>query len=142
MDRPVRAARLAELAGAVEGIDDPHPVTAEPPRVLEPLLGQDRVVGPDSRQLVGEEALARRVTPVHHLPGVGAPLDQVLAHGDEAAAGLVGQSGGELGVGLHGDLRHAVGDATSECLLRGPPCAKHSGDAKHSDGSGQPARRL
>ena len=44
--RPVGAAGLAELAGAVERIDDPDPPAVEAPGVLEPFLGQHGVVGP------------------------------------------------------------------------------------------------
>ena len=45
VDGPVVPARFAELAGAVERVDDPDPVGVEPARVLESLLGQHGVVG-------------------------------------------------------------------------------------------------
>ena len=41
---PVVAAVLAELVGAVERVDDPHPVGVEAARVLDALLGQHGVV--------------------------------------------------------------------------------------------------
>ena len=42
---PVDRGGLAELAGAVERIDDPHPLGAEPDGVVDALLGQHGVVG-------------------------------------------------------------------------------------------------
>ena len=46
MDGPVAAAGFAELARAVERVDDPHPFAFEPDRVVLRLLRQHRVVGP------------------------------------------------------------------------------------------------
>ena len=44
MDGPVAATRLAELAGAVEGIDDPDPLATQAAEVIGRLLGEHRVV--------------------------------------------------------------------------------------------------
>ena len=49
---PVVASVLAELARAVERIDDPHPVGVEAAGVLQALLRQHGVVGPGVGQLV------------------------------------------------------------------------------------------
>ena len=43
MDRPVCAAGLAELPGAIERVDDPYPVRRQPRRVVPALLRQDGV---------------------------------------------------------------------------------------------------
>ena len=47
---PVRPARLAELAGAVERVDDPDPPGIQPRVVDAPFLRQDRVVRPQLRE--------------------------------------------------------------------------------------------
>jgi hypothetical protein len=57
--RPVPPAPFAELPGAVERIDDPHPLHLEAPEVVAALLGQHAVAGhglPDQvhQQVVGQ----------------------------------------------------------------------------------------
>jgi hypothetical protein len=59
---PVGAAVLGELAGAVERVDDPHPVGGEPGRVVAALLREHRVTGTQPRQL-GHEQLVRSRSP-------------------------------------------------------------------------------
>ena len=44
--RPVGSPRPGELAGAVDGVDDPHAVGVHPRQVVDGLLGQHRVAGP------------------------------------------------------------------------------------------------
>ena len=45
VDRPIGASLLAELAGAIERIDDPHAFGAEPDGIVGTFLGEHRVVG-------------------------------------------------------------------------------------------------
>src|SRR6266545_5605364 len=45
VDGPVGAVAFTELAGAVEGVDDPHPVGVEAGGGVDGLLGEDGVVG-------------------------------------------------------------------------------------------------
>ncbi len=42
---PVDPGWFGELPGAVEWVDDPHPIGAQPPTAVGPLLGQHGVVG-------------------------------------------------------------------------------------------------
>ena len=101
----------------------------EPPRILQTLLGEHGVVGADPGQLVGQEALAGGVAAVHHLPRVGTAADQVLTHGEQPAAGFVGQPGRQRGVRLRlrrsdgGFGRHRPQEATVRPMqpADGPP---------------------
>ena len=65
--RPVVAADLGELAGAVEGVDDPHPRPLEAHRVVDGFLGQHRVVGPQLGQSSQQELVRPLVTAVFQL---------------------------------------------------------------------------
>ena len=86
--RPVVATVLAELAGAVERIDDPHPVGVEAPRVLEAFLRQHGIVGPGIGELLGDEAVTGDVAGVHHLPCGRTGPCQLVAQLDQQMAGL------------------------------------------------------
>ena len=92
---PVGAARLAELAGAIERIDDPDPVGAEATRVLEAFLRQHRVVGPGDRPVPAamKRWLAR--SPASITCHAGAPARVIsLADLHQQVAGFDGQPGG------------------------------------------------
>ena len=86
MDGPVSSARLAELAGAVEGVDDPYPVGAEAGLVVDAFLRQDGVAGPGPRQLGHQELVGLPVAGVPQGAGVAAPGAQLY----EEAAGTLG----------------------------------------------------
>ena len=43
--RPVVASRRRELAGAVQRVDDPHPVGLEPGQIVVGFLAEHRVIG-------------------------------------------------------------------------------------------------
>ena len=60
MHGPVTASELAELPGAVEGIDDPE--AAGTRHVLEPLLGPHVVFGVEPVELGHEELVGHAVT--------------------------------------------------------------------------------
>ncbi len=93
--RPVVARRLGELAGAVEGVDDPGAGRAQAGvlvgGVLERLLGEDRVVGPVGRQQLHEQLVGGAVAGVLERLALQPPGP----HLEQAAAGLFGQPGGE-----------------------------------------------
>ena len=72
MDGPVGSARLAELAGAVERVDDPDPVGGQPFLVVDALLGQDGIFRAFSRQLGQQELVRLPVSRVPQLAGVAA----------------------------------------------------------------------
>jgi hypothetical protein len=55
VDGPVGAARLAELPGPVQRVDDPDPVRGQPRRVVGALLGQDDVAGTAGGERRGQE---------------------------------------------------------------------------------------
>ena len=59
VDGPVRAAGLAELAGAVEGVDDPEATVARD--VLEPLLRAHVVLGIEAVQLLDQELMGQPI---------------------------------------------------------------------------------
>jgi hypothetical protein len=83
---PVTAARLGELPGAVEGIDDPHPLHLEAAEVVGPLLGQHGVVGPGGGE-EREDALVGLAIPRVPEPGEIGPVVR-LAQGHEQASGV------------------------------------------------------
>ncbi len=66
MDGPVRAAGLAELAGAVERVDDPEATVARD--VLEPLFGADVILGIEAIQLLDQELMGQAVPGVSQCP--------------------------------------------------------------------------
>ena len=94
MHRPVGAAELGELPGAVERVDDPHPLGFEPSPVVGALLGEHRVGRPGIRQRLHQEFMRPLVAGRLSLccGGVG----QFLAHGEQQVTGLGRQPGGQL----------------------------------------------
>ena len=95
--RPVRPAGLAELVGAVERVDDPHPVGGQPvARSRGPPRRGWRRPGRASWSASHEEVVGAHVALVHDLPRVGAGRDGLGPQLDEQLAGLVGQPGGQL----------------------------------------------
>ena len=89
VDGPVGAARLAELAGAVQGVDDPHPVGGQPRLVVDALFGQDGVVRAFLCQLGHQELVRLPVSGVPQGVGVAAPG----AQGQQQVSGALGQLG-------------------------------------------------
>ena len=98
MHGPVDASRLAELAGAVEWIDDPHPFGVEPARVLAALLGEHRVIGSMDGELVGQVLLRDRVAGVLDVPRRGARGEHLLAQAQQQVTGLGREPGREFDV--------------------------------------------
>jgi hypothetical protein len=64
VDGPVTSAWLAELAGAVERIDDPHAVGGQSCLVVDALFGEDRVIGPGLRQFGHQEFVGLAISGV------------------------------------------------------------------------------
>ena len=109
VDGPVGATLLAELAGAVERIDDPDARRREPRRVVDALLRQHRVVGMRRRQRGDDEVVRRAVALGADVGGIGAGGVQGGAQGDEQLPGLGGDGGGGavvVGGGGHGGGRY------------------------------------
>jgi hypothetical protein len=67
VDGPVGSAWLAELAGAVEGVDYPYPVGGQAGLVVDALFREDGVARPGPRQLSHQELVG--------LPVAGFPQD-------------------------------------------------------------------
>ena len=85
MDGPVGSSRLAELAGAVERVDDPYPVGGQPCLVVEAFLGKDGVGGAFPGQLGHQELVGLAVTSVSQGTGIAALGTQV----EKEAAGAL-----------------------------------------------------
>ena len=93
--RPVRAPGLAVLAGAVEGVHDPHPVGRQPPLVVGGLLAEDGVTGAFRGEHRADRLLRARVTGVAEgAAGQGAVGPQRQQH----AGGGTGGGGGDRDV--------------------------------------------
>ena len=87
MHRPVVARGLGELAGAVERVHDPDPVTGEPDLVVLALLGEHRVTRSVLGEQLHEQVVGGEVAGVLQL----AALEPLLADLEQAAAGSLGQ---------------------------------------------------
>ena len=81
VDRPVGAADLAELRGAVQRVDDPQPVGLVPARVVGRLLRQHDVVGPGVGEQLEQVDVGPLVARVPQRPRVGEP--QLLAQREQ-----------------------------------------------------------
>ena len=92
MHGPVAAAHFAELIGAIERVDDPHPVGAEAARVVGALFRQHGIVGPRLAQRLHQETVTGYITRIHHLPRRRTPRLQFGAHLHQQVARLGGES--------------------------------------------------
>ncbi len=102
---PVHPRRLAELSGAVEGVDDPDPVGAEAGLVVLGLLGQDGVTGERLGQSGEDQVVGPPVALVLEGAGINALVAQSGPEGDEQLPGRFGDPGGfgmVTGVRRHG----------------------------------------
>jgi len=88
---PVVARGLGELPGAVQGVDDPHPVRIEPGLVVGALLREHRVAGPVLGEQPHQQVVRGAVAGVLE----GAALQSLGADLEQALAGDRGQPGGE-----------------------------------------------
>ena len=150
VDRPVAAAGLAELPGAVERVDDPHPLGVEAAQVVAALLGQDGVAGGLGLSSVhqagrGPGGRPRRPRcepgePVAARPGARAAARPASV---AARAASAWSSGGGAG-GRHVDclpvrsgftLIVPMSETTYE--LTPPPGARGRGDPHHPRGGGR-----
>jgi len=76
---PVISARLAELASAVERVDDPYAVGGQPYLAVDALLGKDGVIRSFSRQFAHQELVGLPVSGVPQgvrVPASGAQGEQ------------------------------------------------------------------
>ena len=102
---PVGATLLAELAGAVERIDDPDAVGAEPDRVVGRLLREHGVVGVGGGERGDDELVRRPVALGPEVGGIGAVGVHRRPQRDEQLARLGGDGGGVAVVGSGGGHR-------------------------------------
>ncbi len=82
VDGPVGTARLTELPGAVQRVEDPDPARAQARGVVGAFFGEHHVTGAPVRQLPGEELVRLPVArPAQHvrIPAVSPQLDQAPA---------------------------------------------------------------
>jgi len=70
--RPVGPVRLAELPGAVQRVDDPHPLGGQPGRVVPALFGQHRITRAQLAELAGQELVRAPVPGGAQFPWVAA----------------------------------------------------------------------
>ncbi len=116
--RPVGAARLAELPGPVQRVNDPHPAGGEPGGVVDCLLGQDRVLAAVTGQRSRQQRLRTGVAGVPQRGGIGEP--QLDADPQQQRARVGGQPRRQRGVIEHGNIGRQVADGrTTRCRTTG-----------------------
>ena len=96
MNGPIDTGRLGELSGAVQGVDDTHPLGSEAFEVVLALLGQDGVVRSSHPELGHEQLMGLAVA-----LGLQHARRRVFGHQpapkfDEQPAGPSGQLGRQL----------------------------------------------
>jgi hypothetical protein len=89
--RPVAAVEFGELTGAVQGVDDPDPVGADPGGVVGGFFAEHRIVRAGLGQQLGEQLLRRGVTGVLDHLGFATPGGVLGAHRQQPVAGRQGQ---------------------------------------------------
>ena len=110
MHGPV-AASLGVLTRPVERIDDPDPLGRQPPAVVDGLLRQHAVVGPCSRQPLGEQLLRAAVAEVLELAALDAGV--ISADGEQELPC------GHRQLGCEGCVGESVGHGASSSCGRG-----------------------
>jgi hypothetical protein len=98
VDGPVDAARLAELRGAVERVDDPHPACRPPGRVIGALFGQDDIPGAAARERRDQELVRQPVARLAQHVRLAAACAQL----EQPPARFAGQFAGQRVIGGHG----------------------------------------
>ena len=93
MDGPVVTIGLAELAGAIQRVDDPHPITGEAGSIIDRVLHQHGISGTQLGQCRQDQRCRSSIT----LFPANARLcpRQLLPQGDEELAGPSGQVAGQ-----------------------------------------------
>ena len=92
--RPVVTTEFGELAGAVERVDDPHPLGGQPDGVVGTLLGQHRVTRTLGGQRLHQEVVGALVPRRFSLILTG--LGELAAHIEQQLAGLGRQPRGDV----------------------------------------------
>ena len=98
--RPVDAWRFGELAGAVERVDDPHPMPIEAGPVVGALLGEQAVSGSLGGQAADDVLVGLSVAFILQGAAVGSSGRQAVTEADQEAAGLTGDVRSELVIGI------------------------------------------
>ena len=108
---PVVATEFGELAGAVERVDDPHPLGGQADGVVGALLGQHRVAGPLARQRFHQEVVGTLVPRILSFGCTG--VGEFVAHAEQQLTRLGGQPRGDLMVIAVGHWRLSSSSMTS-----------------------------
>jgi hypothetical protein len=93
---PVRAWRLAELAGAVDRVDDPDAFGGQPGRVVSSLFRQDGIVWPASGKQLHQQKVAPAIAFVFQFAWGASGGCEFRSNGEEKFARLGGDVGSEL----------------------------------------------
>ena len=100
MHCPVVSTEFGELACAVERIDDPHPLRAQPDGIVGAFLGQHGVLGPLRCQRLHQEVV-RPLVP-RRLPFGRTGVGELLADAEEQLPSLGREPGSDLVVAAFG----------------------------------------
>ena len=95
--RPVVATRRGELTGAVQGVDDPHPVVLQPDQVVVGLLAEHRIARALGAQPTQDQLVGQAVTGVAQRPRVTEA--DLVAHFQQQLPRIRGEFGSQCGVG-------------------------------------------
>lgn len=97
MHRPVRAVEFGELPGAVERVDDPHPLRRQSHRVVDTLFGEHGVAGTLGGQRRHQEVVGALVP--RGFPVLRGSVGEFGADVEQQPAGLGGQQRRQFMVG-------------------------------------------
>jgi hypothetical protein len=114
--RPIFAAQLGKLAGAVERIDDPHPLGGQSHWVVGALLGQHRIAGPLGSQRLHQEVVGSLVP--RRFPLRLAGISQFRAYFEQQLARLRRQPRGDVVVAHRLDSSRSMTKAASSSGVR------------------------
>ena len=93
MDGPVRAPRFPELPGAIEGVNDPDALVAQPLGAVGALLGEQPVLGVELSDGSGQELVGSLVALMARLVW-GQPGIYARAQLDQEPSCFAGQASG------------------------------------------------
>ena len=122
MHRPVVASEFGELPGAVERVDDPHPLGGQSDRIVGAFLGEHRVTGPLGGQRRHQEVVRPLVPRRLSLARLASASS--VADTEQQLAGLVASRCGER----HGRCRRSARFPAARSPVRParPACAPAS----------------
>ena len=104
--RPVVAPRRGELAGAVQRVDDPHPVVLQPGQIVVGFLAEHRIAGPLGPQPPQDQCVRQAVARVAERPRI--TETDLVAHLQQQLPRVHGEIGGQRGIGQVCQIVRAV----------------------------------